>query len=54
MQVGALIITPTRELAIQIEEVIGEFIASLPKFTLMLLIGGNSLAQDLQTFQEKG
>ncbi|XP_061764147.1 ATP-dependent RNA helicase DDX55 [Nerophis ophidion] len=54
MQVGALIITPTRELAIQISEVMGHFIQKFPQFTQMLMIGGNNPMQDVEKFKEKG
>jgi ATP-dependent RNA helicase DDX55/SPB4 len=31
-QVGALIVTPTRELALQISEVMGQFLQKFPQF----------------------
>lgn len=40
MQVGAIIISPTRELAKQIYGVAEPFIASVPGLTAMLLVGG--------------
>ncbi|KAM9330894.1 ATP-dependent RNA helicase DDX55 [Gastrophryne carolinensis] len=43
-QVGALIITPTRELAIQILEVLSHFTKHFPQFSQCLIIGGNNPA----------
>nr|XP_057913641.1 ATP-dependent RNA helicase DDX55 [Doryrhamphus excisus] len=54
MQVGALVITPTRELAIQISEVMQHFIQKFPQFTQMLMIGGNNPMEDVEKFKEKG
>lgn len=36
LQVGALVITPTRELALQISEVMGQFLQRFPQFTWVL------------------
>lgn len=33
LQVGALVITPTRELALQISEVMEKFLQKFPQFT---------------------
>ncbi|XP_054613516.1 ATP-dependent RNA helicase DDX55 isoform X2 [Dunckerocampus dactyliophorus] len=54
MQVGALVITPTRELAIQISEVMQHFIQKFPQFTQMLMIGGSNTMEDVEKFKEKG
>lgn len=40
VQVGAIIVSPTRELAKQISDVAAEFIATVPGLTSMLLVGG--------------
>ncbi|XP_043952595.1 ATP-dependent RNA helicase DDX55 [Gambusia affinis] len=53
-QVGALVITPTRELALQISEVMGMFIQKFPEFTQILLIGGSNPAEDVEKFTEHG
>lgn len=53
-QVGALVITPTRELALQISEVMGMFIQKFPEFTQILLIGGSNPAEDVEKFKEHG
>ncbi|XP_019711999.1 ATP-dependent RNA helicase DDX55 isoform X3 [Hippocampus comes] len=54
MQVGALVVTPTRELAVQINEVIGRFLQKFPQFTQMLMIGGNNPMEDVEKFKERG
>lgn len=52
--VGALIITPTRELGIQIDDVISHFVKRLPHFTHMLLIGGKNPVIDIEEFMARG
>lgn len=54
MQVGAIIITPTRELAIQIDEVLTHFTKHFPKFSQILLIGGRNPMEDVEKFKEHG
>ncbi|KAM8828204.1 ATP-dependent RNA helicase DDX55 isoform 2-T2 [Spinachia spinachia] len=54
MQVGALVITPTRELALQISEVMALFTTKFPQFTQILLIGGTNPIDDVEKFKEKG
>ncbi|XP_010220449.1 PREDICTED: ATP-dependent RNA helicase DDX55 isoform X2 [Tinamus guttatus] len=54
MQVGALIITPTRELAIQIDEVLSHFTKHFPQFSQILLIGGRNPMEDVEKFKEHG
>lgn len=53
-EVGAIIISPTRELALQISEVIDKFLSHFTNLTKMLTIGGNSVQVDLDNFQSKG
>jgi len=54
-QIGAIIITPTRELAIQIDEVLSHFLRYLDnRFTHMLFIGGNNPAADVDRFLQHG
>lgn len=52
-EVGAIIITPTRELAEQIYEVTKQFTTEL-HFSLLLLIGGRDIAEDVKRFREGG
>ncbi|KAM6241775.1 ATP-dependent RNA helicase DDX55 isoform 2-T2 [Spheniscus humboldti] len=54
MQVGAIIITPTRELAIQIDEVLSHFTKHFPRFSQILLIGGRNPMEDVEKFKEHG
>ncbi|XP_017345539.1 ATP-dependent RNA helicase DDX55 [Ictalurus punctatus] len=54
MQVGALIITPTRELALQISEVVGQFLEEFPQFRQILLIGGSNPIEDVEKFKTSG
>ncbi|XP_076020242.1 ATP-dependent RNA helicase DDX55 [Genypterus blacodes] len=54
MQVGALVITPTRELALQISEVMQHFIQKFPQFKQILLIGGSNPIEDVEKFKEQG
>ncbi|KAM3600546.1 uncharacterized protein V6R79_024979 [Siganus canaliculatus] len=54
MQVGALVITPTRELALQISEVTQLFLQKLPQFTQILLIGGSNPIEDVDRFKDQG
>ncbi|ELR18238.1 DEAD/DEAH box helicase domain containing protein [Acanthamoeba castellanii str. Neff] len=59
-EVGALIITPTRELASQITEIAKVFIENLKgtpgkqSFTLQVFIGGVELSHDMRKFQAEG
>ncbi|KAM4634546.1 ATP-dependent RNA helicase DDX55 [Polymixia lowei] len=54
MQVGALVVTPTRELALQISEVMDQFIQKFPQFRQILLIGGSNPIEDVEKFKEHG
>ncbi|KAF6277780.1 DEAD-box helicase 55 [Rhinolophus ferrumequinum] len=53
-QVGAIIITPTRELAIQIDEVLSHFTKPFPQFSQILWIGGRNPGEDVARFKEQG
>ncbi|KAM4808738.1 ATP-dependent RNA helicase DDX55 [Rhinophrynus dorsalis] len=53
-QVGAIIITPTRELAVQIDEVLSYFTKHFPQFSQILLIGGSNPVDDVKKFKEQG
>ncbi|XP_072227835.1 ATP-dependent RNA helicase DDX55 [Leuresthes tenuis] len=54
MQVGALVITPTRELALQISEVMEKFLEKFPQFTQIVLIGGSNPVEDVEKFKNQG
>jgi len=52
-EVGAIIISPTRELATQITKVLADFEPFFPNIPHQLLIGGEtSLEEDIATFQQ--
>uniref|UniRef100_A0A8C3X2I6 ATP-dependent RNA helicase n=1 Tax=Catagonus wagneri TaxID=51154 RepID=A0A8C3X2I6_9CETA len=53
-QVGAIIITPTRELAVQIDEVLSRFTKPFPQFSQILWIGGTNPGEDVARFKEHG
>ncbi|XP_028741611.1 ATP-dependent RNA helicase DDX55 isoform X2 [Peromyscus leucopus] len=52
--VGAIIITPTRELAIQIDEVLTHFTKHFPQFSQILWIGGRNPGEDVERFKQHG
>ncbi|XP_067395788.1 ATP-dependent RNA helicase DDX55 [Emydura macquarii macquarii] len=54
MQVGAIVITPTRELAVQIDEVLSYFTKHFLQFSQILLIGGKNPIEDIEKFKEHG
>ncbi|XP_059478620.1 ATP-dependent RNA helicase DDX55 [Neocloeon triangulifer] len=51
---GAIIISPTRELATQTFEVLQGFLKHLPQFTSILLVGGCPVTKDVQAISKKG
>lgn len=53
-EVGGLIISPTRELALQTSRVLAEFLKNIKELTQILLVGGSSVAQDIHKFNNKG
>ncbi|XP_039429486.1 probable ATP-dependent RNA helicase DDX55 homolog [Culex pipiens pallens] len=55
-EVGAIIVSPTRELATQISDVLGQFLGheELGKFSQKLLIGGNSVEEDVSGIVREG
>ncbi|GBF93083.1 DEAD-box ATP-dependent RNA helicase [Raphidocelis subcapitata] len=53
-QVGAVIVSPTRELARQIHSVAAPFVASLPGMSCLLLVGGTDPAADVAQFRQTG
>jgi superfamily II DNA/RNA helicase len=52
--VGGIIISPTRELAVQTSQVLAYFLHRVEHITQMLLIGGNSVSADVDCFRAKG
>ncbi|XP_066116847.1 ATP-dependent RNA helicase DDX55 isoform X3 [Saccopteryx bilineata] len=53
-QVGAIIITPTRELAVQIDEVLSCFTKPFPQLSQILWIGGRNPGEDVARFKAHG
>lgn len=45
-EIGGIIISPTRELAIQINEVLQKFLNNIPNLKQILLVGGTTIAED--------
>ena len=55
LQIGAVVVTPTRELAVQIDEVLSHFLRHTDnRFTHMLFIGGSNPAGDIERFLQHG
>lgn len=53
-EVGAVIMSPTRELATQTFQVLGTFLGELPDFQAKLLVGGNSVDEDIAQLRAHG
>lgn len=53
-EIGALIISPTRELALQIYTVVEAFLKKITNFSSILLVGGNNLVEDINRFEKNG
>uniref|UniRef100_A0A182X9D0 ATP-dependent RNA helicase n=1 Tax=Anopheles quadriannulatus TaxID=34691 RepID=A0A182X9D0_ANOQN len=55
-EIGAVIVSPTRELATQIHDVLSEFLAhdELRCFRQKMLIGGNSVEEDVMSILKQG
>jgi len=52
MEVGAIIISPTRELATQISEILEEFLNKIPSLKQVLLVGGTTLEKDTEKLKK--
>ena len=53
-QIGALVISPTRELATQISEVLQHFLDRTPSLSQQLFIGGNNIKTYISSFEKDG
>uniref|UniRef100_A0A336MHP8 ATP-dependent RNA helicase n=1 Tax=Culicoides sonorensis TaxID=179676 RepID=A0A336MHP8_CULSO len=55
-EIGAIVISPTRELATQTSAVLEEFLKeeAFSQFTQRLIVGGNSVEEDVMTIKKKG
>lgn len=52
--IGALILLPTRVLALQINEVLNHLLQKIPEISTLLLIGGNNIEDDISKFKKHG
>lgn len=52
MEVGAIVISPTRELATQISEILGQFLEKIPSLRQVLLVGGVTLKEDAENLKK--
>lgn len=46
-EIGAIVISPTRELATQISKVLEQFLKNIPDFKQILLVGGTTVKEDI-------
>lgn len=53
-QIGAVILVPTRELAIQISEIFSNFTPLFPGIVSHLCIGGSDVAKEMQSISQHG
>ena len=53
-QVGALVVEPTRELAMQVHAVAEQLVAAQPDVRLALMVGGTDVNADVAAFREHG
>lgn len=53
-EVGAIIVSPTRELATQTAQVLGTFLKRLPDISQKLLVGGCSVEEDVASLRKNG
>lgn len=54
VQVGAVIVSPTRELASQIYHVLGPFLTTLRGVQAMLLVGGTDVTAEVAKLKQTG
>nr|CAD7411853.1 unnamed protein product [Timema poppensis] len=53
-EIGAVVISPTRELATQTSEVLQHFLGFIPGLSQMLMVGGRGVVKDVSEFRDKG
>ncbi|KAB0791498.1 hypothetical protein PPYR_03298 [Photinus pyralis] len=53
-QVGAIVISPTRELALQTYSVLKQFLKHIKGIRDVLLVGGNNVDEDIQNIEKNG
>ncbi|KYN03543.1 PREDICTED: probable ATP-dependent RNA helicase DDX55 homolog [Cyphomyrmex costatus] len=52
MEVGAIIVSPTKELALQISEILEKFLKTIPLLKQVLLVGGVTLQKDTENLKK--
>lgn len=52
MEIGSIIISPTRELATQISDVLSNFLHEIPSLKQILLVGGTTLKEDVESLKK--
>ncbi|XP_012525582.1 probable ATP-dependent RNA helicase DDX55 homolog [Monomorium pharaonis] len=52
MEIGGIVVSPTRELATQISQVLEEFLKEIPSLKQVLLIGGVTLKKDIEILKK--
>lgn len=53
-QIGAVVVSPTRELALQTKDVLDRLLAHVKNVTQILLVGGNSVEEDVNNLKSNG
>ncbi|XP_060534460.1 probable ATP-dependent RNA helicase DDX55 homolog [Cylas formicarius] len=53
-QIGAIVISPTRELALQTKTVLDQMLDHIQNLTTILFVGGNNVEEDVRTFNKNG
>uniref|UniRef100_A0A6P7GBS3 ATP-dependent RNA helicase n=1 Tax=Diabrotica virgifera virgifera TaxID=50390 RepID=A0A6P7GBS3_DIAVI len=53
-QVGAVVLSPTRELALQTRDVLDKLLVDVKNISNILLVGGNSVEEDVNNFKSHG
>lgn len=53
-EVGAIILSPTRELALQIRDVLQQLLMYISGLEHLLLVGGNSVDEDVRNITKNG
>ena len=52
MEIGSIIISPTRELATQISNVLSHFLQEIPSLKQILLVGGTTVKEDVERLKK--
>ena len=52
MEIGSIIISPTRELATQISDVLSYFLKEIPNLKQIQLIGGTTIKEDVERLKK--